>query len=209
MSQSDTTLHLWFKPYENVLTELDYSFVERYGKRFYPRFLAPVAHELHRLAATVTRTVGVGKFEYQMRHYTNNNNSRYVIEESLRDVTDDNGFSIGIQASTAEERKLFQEKFVESGGMTSCKLPPTNHVIVYLQDVLNTEAHKWQNAKLHNGRDAISILNEIIVFLENVKNHVRVYDFSLTDTSEGMVLSMSLITPNVMSYYTRIDWLIV
>lgn len=209
MTQSDTTLHLWFKPYENVISELDYSFIERYGKRFYPRLLVPVAHELHRLATSITRTPGPGSFEYQMRHYTHNANRRYVIEESLRDTTDENGFAIGIQASTAEERKLFQEKFVESGGMTTCKLPPTNHVIAYLEDVLNTDAHKWQNARLHNGRDAISVLKEIITFLEGVRNHVRVYDFSFTDTDEGMSLSMSLITPNVMSYYTRIDWLIV
>lgn len=209
MSQSDTTLHLWFKPYENVIGELDFSFIERYGKRFYPRALSQVAHEMHRLCASITRNMGADAFEYQMRHYTTNANRRYVIEESLRDLTDENGFSIGIQAANPEERKLFIESFPEVGGQTICKLPPVLHVIAYLEDALRTDAHKWENAKLHNGREAITVMQEIISFLNGVKQNVRVFDFSFNESEEGMRLSLALITPTVASYYVRLDWLIV
>lgn len=209
MKQNDTTLHLWFKPYNGVMTEADVSFVERYSKRFYPRAMSSLARELHRLVADITRQFTAGMFAYQMSHFTVNANGRYILEESLRDSTDMEGFCIGIQASTAEERRLFDQSFGQDGAMLEEKTQSMHGVIAYLEDSLKMEDHKWLNAKLHNGGDAIPVLKQLIGFLNSVKTMARVYDFSLREEATGLRMTMVIVSPGVKAYYTRLDWLIV
>lgn len=207
---NETTLHLWFKPYNGVMTEADITFVERYSRRFFPRAMNGLAKGLHQFAANLTRMAEqlqkVGAFEYQMSHYTNNSNGRYVLEESVRDPNHEHAFNIGIQATTGEERRLFTAAFNEEG---TVQLQSTAGVIAYLEDSLKMEAHKWEGAKLHNGVDAISVVNELIAFLNSVKTSVRVYNFEIIEEENGRYLTLALLTPGVMAYYTRLDWTIV
>lgn len=210
MKQNDTTLHLWFKPYNGVMTEADVMFVERYSRRFYPRAMNVLAKGLHQLAANLTRAAEqqgkTNAFEFQMRHYTVNANKRYVLEESLLDPNHQQGFNIGIQATTGEERRLFADACNEEGSVI---LQSPMSVIAYLEDSLKMDTHKWENAKLHNGVDAISVVKELITFLGSVKNTVRVYNFEVIDGEDGPYVTLALLTPGVMAYYTRLDWTIV
>jgi hypothetical protein len=209
MKQNDTTLHLWFKPYNGIMTEADVSFVERYSKRFYPRAMSGLARELHRLVADITRHFPAELFAYQMSHYTVNANGRYILEESLRDHSHDEGFCIGIQATTAEERRVFDAAFGQDGSTMQEKTQSVHGVIAYLEDSLKMESHKWENAKLHNGSDAITVVKQLIGFLNSVKSISRVYDFSLNEEEGGMRATLILVSPGVKAYYTRLDWLIV
>jgi hypothetical protein len=213
MKQNDTTLHLWFKPYKGVMTEADVTFVERYSRRFFPKAMNPLAKALHQLAANLTRMAEklqkADAFEYQMRHYTVNSNSRYVLEESLLDPSHPHGFNFGIQATTGEERRIFAECLTDESGNATTVLQSPLGVIAYLEDSLKMDAHKWENAKLHNGIDAISVVQEVITFLKAVKNSVRVYNFEVIESEDGPYVTMALLTPGVLAYYTRLDWTIV
>jgi 3-isopropylmalate dehydratase small subunit len=142
-----------------------------------------------------------------MRHYTTNSTGRYVIEESLSEVGHANGFNLGIQATTAEERKVISQYLAEES--SSMRLQPVNNVVAYLEDSIESEAHKWENAKMLNGADAMTSLKEVITFLKAVKNQVSVLEFSLNDNETGMELTLVLVSPGVMAYYTRLDWTIV
>lgn len=207
MKQNDTTPHLWFRPISGILTEADVAFVERYSKRFHPRAMNAMSHALHRMVANITGRCEADKFAYQLSHYTFNANKRYVLEESLRDPSHENGLSVGIQGTTHEERALFRACFDQEDGATT--LQSVQGVKAYLEDSLRMESHKWEHAKLHNGEDALPVVKDIIAFLDAVKSAARVYSFSFTDSKEGMVLSLALVTPGVIAYYTRIDWTIV
>ena len=204
MSENDT-LHLWFKPYGGVINESDVSFIERYSRRFYPKAMGDLTKQLHRLAAKITKIYPAGMFEYQLTHFTKKATKRYVIEESLRDAKADSGLNFGIQATNAEERKIFAECFESESGSTQ----PVQNVVAYLEDSLESEAHKWEGAKMQNGEDAMPALKEIIGFLKCVKNHVRVHSFEVNHTPAGIVMTIILLSPGVLSYYTRIDWTIV
>ncbi len=209
MNPNDATLHLWFKPHENVMNDSDVAMVNGYGKRFYPHAVTKVAEDMRKVAVALTRmTKGVG-FEYQMRHFTYNHNKRYAIEESLRDVMSPDGFSISIQNTNTEERRLFIKAFDDERKNEGKQLSSVMSVVAYLQDSLHSEAHLWDNAKLHNGQSAVDVMLEVINFLISIKNKVKVYDFSMKDTKEGRVLTMALVCPGTLSYYTRIDWNIV
>jgi hypothetical protein len=191
------------------MNDSDVAMVNGYGKRFYPPVITKVAEEMRKVAASITRKAkGVG-FEYQMRHFTCNHNKRYVIEESLRDVVSAEGFTISIQNTNTEERRLFIKAFDEERKNEGKQLSSVMSVVAYLQDSLHSEAHRWDNAKLHNGQAAIDVMLEVINFLTNIKNKVKVYDFSMKDTEGGRVLTMALVCPGTLSYYTRIDWNIV
>jgi hypothetical protein len=209
MKQNDTTLHLWFKPYNGIMTEADVSFVERYSKRFYPRAMSSLARELHRLVADITRYFPAEMFAYQMSHFTVNANGRYILEESLRDASHDDGLCIGIQATTAEERRVFDAAFGQDGATLEEKTQSVHGVIAYLEDSLKMESHKWENAKLHNGGEAIWVVKQLVGFLNSIKTLVRVYEFSLTESEDGMRMTMVLVSPGVKAYYTRLDWAIV
>lgn len=204
MSENDT-LHLWFKPYGGVINEADVSFIERYSRRFYPKAMSDLTKQLHRLAAKITKIYPAGMFEYQLTHFTKKASKRYVIEEALRDLNDANGLNFGIQATTPEERKIFSECFEAEANGTQ----PVGNVVAYLEDSLETEYHKWEGAKMQNGQEALPALKEIIGFLKSVKNHVRVHSFEVNHGPTGITLMIVLLSPGVLSYYTRIDWTIV
>lgn len=204
MSETDT-LHLWFRPYGGVINESDVSFIERYSRRFYPKAMGDLTKQLHRLAAKITKIYPAGMFEYQLTHFTKKASKRYVIEESLRDVKADFGLNFGIQATTPEERKIFAECFEAETDATQ----PVQNVVAYLEDSLESESHKWEGVKMHNGEDAMPALKEIIGFLKSIKNHVRVHTFEVNHGPTGINLTIALLSPGVLSYYTRIDWTIV
>lgn len=204
MTETDT-LHLWYKPYGGVMGDGDVAFVERYGRRFYPKAMVELAKHVHRTAGKITRLCKEGTFEFQMRHYTKKATGRYVIEETLRDAVDYTGLSFGIQEANREERKLFSQCFAdESGASTS----PVANVIAYLEDSISNEHHRWQNARLKDGQDALPVLLELIAFLKAVKNVARVYTFECSQDQRGIALTLALVCPGVLSYYTRIDWII-
>jgi hypothetical protein len=205
MTENDT-LHLWFKPYGGVMGDGDVAFAERYGRRFYPKAMGELAKQLHKLVAKISKTCNKGTFEYMLQHYTRAVTKRYIIQESLRDVVDPNGLSIGIQPTTPEERKLFSQCFHEGANQNTT---PILNVIAYLEDTLCNEAHKWENAKMKDGQEALPVLLDIIEFLKGIKNVARVYAFEIEQTPIGHVLTLALVTPGVLSYYTRIDWTIV
>lgn len=209
MKQNDTTLHLWFKPYNGVMTEADVSFVERYSKRFYPRAMSGLARELHRLVAEITRQYPGDMFAYQMSHFTVNANGRYILEESLRDPSSEDGFCIGIQATTAEERRVFDVAFGVDGATMQEKTQSVHGVIAYLEDSLKMEDHKWLGAKLHNGAEALAVVKQLVGFLNSIKSLARIYDFSMKEDEAGIRMTMVLVSPGVKAYYTRLDWLIV
>ena len=204
MTDTDT-LHLWFKPYDGVLNEADVSFIERYSRRFYPKAMSDLAKQLHRLVARITKIYPAGMFEYQMTHHTKKLTNRYLIEESLQDKKYSSGLSFGIQATSPEERRIFAECFEVETGSTK----PVQNVIAYLEDSLESESHKWSNAKMPNGEDAMPALLEVIGFLKAIKNNVRVFTFEIDHCHTGIVISIILISPGVLSYYTRLDWIIV
>lgn len=205
MTENDT-LHLWFKPYGGVIGDSDVAFVERYGRRFYPKAMAELAKHLHRTVAKITRMCAADTFEYRLTHITKKANNRYVIEESLRDIDDDQGLNISIQATTPEERKLFTQCFqAENGGDTQ----PVASVIAYLEDSLQNENERWAGSRMKNGQEALPILLELIDFLKAVRNVCRVHTFSLSYSERGIVITLALVTPGVLAYYTRVDWVIV
>ncbi len=204
MSETDT-LHLWFRPYGGVINESDVSFIERYSRRFYPKAMGDLTKQLHRLAAKITKIYPAGMFEYQLTHFTKKASKRYVIEESLRDSKADFGLNFGIQATTPEERKIFAECCEAETDATQ----PVQNVVAYLEDSLESESHKWEGVKMHNGEDAMPALKEIIGFLKTIKNHVRVHTFEVNHGPAGINLTIALLSPGVLSYYTRIDWTIV
>lgn len=206
MTENDT-LHLWFKPYGGVMEDSDVAFVERYGRRFYPKAMAELTKQLHRCAAKITRLCEPGTFEYHMTHYTRRSNNRYVIQESLRDVSDDTGLSLTIQPTTADERKVFQQCFTEEN--TASSTQPVANVVAYLEDSLENESHKWAGARMKNGQEALPVLLELIGFLKAVRNTVRVHTFECGYGENGIVLTLALVAPSVLSYYTRLDWVIV
>ena len=203
MTDNDS-LHLWFRPYGGVINEADVSFIERYSRRFYPKAMGELTKQLHRLSAKLTRMYPAGMFEYQLKHFTKKVSNRYLIEESLTDAKDKNGLKLRIQATTAEERKKFTECFESETDATQ----PVQNVVAYLEDTLETESHKWANAKMDNGEEALPALREIIEFLKLIKNQVRVYAFEVEHGRSGIELSVVLLSPGVLSYYTRIDWTI-
>lgn len=207
MTENDI-LHLWFKPYAGVMTEADAAFVERYSKRFYPKAMNELSKHMHRLSAKVTRMAVPGSFEYQLTHYTQGVNKRYIIEESVRDTLDATGLNFGIQATTPEERRIFSECFNAEKTSTG-NTQPVQNVVAYLEDTLAMESHKWENAKMKSGQEALPVLKEIIEFLKSVKNVVRVHTFEVTTKPIGTELTLVLLSPGVLSYYTRIDWTIV
>lgn len=202
MTDTDT-LHLWFKPYGGVINEADVSFIERYSRRFYPKAMGELTKQLHRLTAKITRMYPAGMFEYQLTHFTKKATNRYLIEESLRDAKDDTGLNISIQATTHEERKIFSECFEAETDITT---QPVQNVVAYLEDSLESESHKWANAKMQNGEEALLALKEIIGFLKAIRNHVRVHTFEVNHGASGITMSIALLSPGVLSYYTRIDW---
>ncbi|BAW19283.1 hypothetical protein [Ralstonia phage RP31] len=205
MTENDT-LHLWFKPYGGVMGDSDVAFVERYGRRFYPKAMGELAKQLHKLCAKITRMCPAGMFEYQMMHWTKKANSRYVIQESLRDKEDLQGLSIAIQPTTADERKLFTQSYQDGEGNRGT---PVQNVVLYLEDSLENEGHKWENAKMKNGQEALPVLLEIIAFLKTVKNTCCVDTCEVTHSEQGIIITLALVSPGVLSYYTRIDWVIV
>jgi hypothetical protein len=204
MTDADT-IHLWFKPYDGVVNETDVSFIERYSRRFYPKAMCELTKHMHRLAAKITKIYPAGMFEYQMTHWTKKATKRYLIEESLWDKKFDSGLSFGIQATTPEERKTFSECFEADADTTT----PVQNAIAYLEDTLVTDEHKWAGAKMQNGGEALPALLEVIGFLKAVKNYVRVHTFEVNQHPSGINLTIILISPGVLSYYTRIDWTIV
>lgn len=204
MTDSDI-LHLWFRPYGGVINEADVSFIERYSRRFYPKAMNELTKQMHKLTAKITKMYPAGMFEYQLTHFTKKATNRYLIEESLRDLKDNAGLSFGIQATTPEERRLFTECFEADVDSTQ----PVQNVVAYLEDSLESESHKWVNAKMQNGEEALPALMEIIGFLKTIKNHVRVHTFEVDHNQAGIVLTIILLSPGVLSYYTRIDWTIV
>lgn len=205
MKENDT-LHLWFKPYEGIVSESDLTFIDRYCRRFYPRAMGELTKRLHKLAARITQMVGPGVFEYSLQHYSKKATKRYVLEESVRDINDVSGLYFAIQATTPEERQLFSDCVKDAN---SDKTQPVQNVIAYLEDSLEMESHKWENAKMADGREALPVLKEIIDFLKQVKNHVRVYQFEMNQGQRGISLTLCLLSPGVLSYYTRFDWTIV
>jgi hypothetical protein len=205
MTENDT-LHLWFKPYGGVMEDSDVAFVERYGRRFYPKAMGELTKQLHRACAKITRLCEPGVFEYHLTHYTRKANNRYVIQESLRDVGDDQGLNLTIQPTTADERRAFQQCFAEDA---SNPTQPVANVVTYLEDSLENENHKWAGAKMKSGQEALPVLLEIIAFLKAVKNTVRVHTFACSHGPSGIVISLALVSPSVLSYYTRLDWVIV
>lgn len=204
MSENDT-LHLWFKPYGCTLNEGDLAFVERYGKRFYPRAMSELATRLHSTMARIVKLCPPQTFQYQLTHRTSGATNRYVIEENLRDREDVTGLQMGIQATNQEERALFNQCFIDEESVQKTTQSIQN-VIAYLSDSIEMENHKWANAKMQNGADAIPVVYELISFLKAIKNFARVYSFELSQTETGMNLTMALICPTVLAYYTRIDW---
>lgn len=206
MTENDT-LHLWFKPYEQVLGEADIAFIDRYCRRFYPRAMGELTKRLHKLVAKITQLTGPNVMEYSLQHYSKKATKRYILEESLRDTKSADGLSISIQSTTPDERRLFSECFTAEQTETG-NTQPVQNVVSYLEDSLESESHKWENAKIGNGQDALPILMEIIEFLKQIKNHVRVYHFEVTQTQRGIELTLAMLSPGVLSYYTRIDWVI-
>lgn len=207
MTDSDA-LHLWFRPYNGVVSDSDVSFIQQYGKKFYPRAMGGLTLQLHRLIMKVTRMYKPGLFEYCMMHRTLGSTKRYVIEEYLCDAEDESGLNIGIQATTPEERKLFIECF-EAGETGASATQAVQNTITYLEDSLEAESEMWANARMKNGHEALPALLEIIAFLKAVKNRVRVYSFEVNQSEKGIAMSIALLSPSVLSYYTRIDWTIV
>lgn len=207
MAENDT-LHLWFKPYGGIMNETDLAFVERYSKRYYPKAMTELAKQVHRLAAKVMHICPPGMFEFQLQHYTRKINNRYVIQESLRDLLDVQGLNFGIQATTPDERRIFADCFTAAqvGAATTQSVPS---IIAYLEDSLEMESHKWENAKMQNGQEVLPVLLEIISFLKTVKNAVTVHTFEVDFRESGIVITIVLLSPDVLSYYTRIDWTIV
>lgn len=207
MTENDT-LHLWFKPFGGTMNDADVAFVERYSRRFYPKAMTELSKQIKRLAAKVTRMCAPHSFEYQLTHHTQAANNRYVIEESLRDVADANGLNFGIQATTPEERRVFADCFNAEQSNTA-STQSVQQVVAYLEDTIQSEAHHWSHAKMANGQDAMPVLQEVISFLKSVKNVVRVHSFEVNYTQAGIVLTVVLVSPGVLSYYARIDWTIV
>lgn len=204
MTENDI-LHLLFKPYGGVMIDSDVAFVERYGRRFYPKAMRELAKQLHRLTAKITKMCPPGMFEYQLMHYTKKASDRYVIMESLRDVQDIQGLNIAIQPTTQEERKIFTECFKDETGTTTS---PVQNVVMYLEDSLENENYKWENARMKNGQEALPVLLEIIAFLKTIKSACRVHNFEVTHSPLGIIFTLTLISPRVLSYYTRIDWIL-
>ncbi len=202
MTENDT-LHLWYKPYGGVMGDGDVVFVDRYSKRFYPKTMNELAKQLHRAAAKITKLCAKGTFEYRLRHYTRQATGRYVIEETLQDANDALGLTMGIQATTPEERRMFSECFKdEKGGGTTA----VQAAVAYLEDSIENENHKWAGIKMRDGQDALPVLQEVIAFLKLVKNVVRVHTFEVTHSEQGIGMTIALVTPDVLAYYTRIDW---
>lgn len=201
MNEKDT-LHLWFKPYSGVMTDGDVALVERYGKCFYPKTMCVLAKHLHRTIGKITRLCEPNAFEYQMMHFTQAANKRYVIQESLREVTDTNGLNIAIQPTTAEERKKFTKLLDKN------QLGTVTNVVAYLENSLEMEGHLWENAKLKGGAEAIPILKELITFLKNIRAFASVATFEVSNTENGLVLTLALLSPSVITYHTRIDWVL-
>ena len=202
MNEHDT-LHLWFKPMNTtVFSSTDMSFVERYCQRYYPKAMERLAGHLHRSIGRLVKLCP-GMFQYQLMHHTKANTNRYFIEESLKEIADINGLQIAVQSTTAEERVVLMNYFDNPEPDNS---QTVRSVVAYLKDSIEQEPERWSNIRTQCGKDALPMLMEVIGFLDCVKNIARIQTFSLEQQPDGMQLTIALVTPRVLAYYTRIDW---
>lgn len=207
MTTENTSLHLWFKPFNGILADTDVPFTDRYSRRFYPRALHEVGRALRKAVVAITAITKPGTFEYQMRHYTTVSNGRYVIEESLRELANDQGFCLGIQATTAPERKLINQCVADE--LPDLRMQPVANVIAYLEDSIASESERWIGSRMYDGQEALPVMTEVIAFLKSIKSLAMVFEFSMSQGETGTVMTLVLVTQGVMSYYTRLDWVIV
>lgn len=201
----NTVLHLGYTPMDGLINEAGADFLAHYNRRYYPRNLSALAVHMRNCAIKLVRGSSKAAYKYSMLHYTEAGTTRFTFEECIKDATDDKGFQISIQPSTAEEKEVIAKCQVN----TATRTKPVADVIAYLEDSLENEADRWINAQTYNKHDVVTVLTELIHFLKDIKTITRVMEFNLTQTEDGMELLILLISPTVFGYYTRIDWKII
>lgn len=215
MNEEKDVVHLWYSPKNGRLLRSDVAFVDRYCKFLYPKQMEELTRQMHRFVCQAGMQYQDSVLDYRLTHFTvkafngpgvdRRKKDRFMITETLR-VLDNEGkeeFNVSIVPTSQSERS--KHSFVV-GEKFATRTQSIDGVIRYLEDVTKLEEYKWVELKLNGTHDALPLMTELIAFLKTIVKEARVDEFSVTESEAGRVLRMTILSPGVLSYYTRIDW---